>query len=53
VSAVNPILVVKNNVGDYMDALHKERDALVARIEKIDADIETCYRLSKVVETST
>ncbi len=44
-SPVNPILVIKNNLPDYRDELIHERAELQMRLNEIDEEIATLYRL--------
>lgn len=48
-STVNPIVVVKNNLPAYKAELLNERDKLTARIAKIDAEVQQCDDLLKVL----
>ena len=48
-SAVNPILVVKNNLPDYARELHDERIKLQDRLAVIDAQFVVLGKLAAVV----
>lgn len=48
-SAVNPILVVKNNLVDYREELRREKAKLLERIAKIEWEIERCNQLGAVM----
>lgn len=42
---VNPILVIENNLPEYEAELVNERERLLERVAKIDADLATMKRL--------
>jgi len=49
VSAVNPILVVTNNLPDFVQELRVERTKLTQRLLAIDDQLKTLRALAEVV----
>lgn len=50
-TAINPIPVVRNNLPDYRAMIVREREKLIERIAKIDAELVMLDALSKIIST--
>lgn len=48
--AVNPIPVVKNNLGPYRESLLRDKAKHLTALEKIDADLKLLDELARVLD---